>query len=186
MQHKRLWVAVLLVVSGTLFLKSPPARVVLYKAGYEASSTTVLSTDVSGNIRGTGAAILTSASQDWPGHAFGTSAPHPGPCTPRDPVAPAKKRLALFGSSCSALLQRRNSTSLLGLEVGAMHNPARLPPFVTMRYVDALPVAELRLMHPELAAFTLVEPDILDTAGGVIVLEDKDSPRPAPPEVTYP
>jgi hypothetical protein len=165
MQHKRIWVVALLVVTGTLFLMSPPSRFVQDKDGEEASSTTILSADESGKIRGTGAAILTSASQDWPGHAFGTSAPHLGQCTPRDPVSQEKKRLALFGSSCSALLQRRNSTSLLGLEVGAMHNPARLPSFVTMRYVDALPVAELRLMHPELATYTLVEPDILDTAG---------------------
>ena len=55
-----------------------------------------------------------------------------------------------------------------------MHNPAKLDG-ITMRYVDALPVAKLREMHPELNELPLVEPSILDTAGerhrdGVVVL----------------
>ena len=45
-----------------------------------------------------------------------------------------------------------------------MHNPAKLGG-ITMRYVDALPVAKLREMHPELNGLPLVEPSILDTAG---------------------
>jgi predicted SAM-dependent methyltransferase len=49
-----------------------------------------------------------------------------------------------------------------GLEIGALHNPLRLPPRATVQYVDRMSVAQLRQHYPELTAFKLVEVDILD------------------------
>jgi predicted SAM-dependent methyltransferase len=49
-----------------------------------------------------------------------------------------------------------------GIEVGALHNPLRVPPGVTVRYVDRMRTADLRRHYPELSHLPIVEPDILD------------------------
>jgi hypothetical protein len=49
-----------------------------------------------------------------------------------------------------------------GIEIGALHNPLRLPPAAKVQYVDRMSVAQLRQHYPELAALELVEADILD------------------------
>lgn len=47
-----------------------------------------------------------------------------------------------------------------GIEIGALHNPLRTQ--ASVRYVDRLSRADLRRHYPELAAFPVVEPDIVD------------------------
>lgn len=47
-----------------------------------------------------------------------------------------------------------------GIEIGALHNP--LPTFARVRYVDRLSRKDLRRHYPELAAFPVVDPDIVD------------------------
>jgi SAM-dependent methyltransferase len=49
-----------------------------------------------------------------------------------------------------------------GLEIGALHLPLAVPDDVKVRYVDRLPVAQLRHDYPELAEWNLVEADIID------------------------
>jgi len=49
-----------------------------------------------------------------------------------------------------------------GIEIGALHNPLRVPSGITVRYVDQMPAAELRKQYPEMASYTLVDPDIVD------------------------
>jgi SAM-dependent methyltransferase len=49
-----------------------------------------------------------------------------------------------------------------GIEIGALHNPLELPPGATVRYVDRMPVAELREHYPELAGEQLVDVDVID------------------------
>ena len=49
----------------------------------------------------------------------------------------------------------------LGIEIGALHNPLKLPPAATVKYVDRLPVSQLREQYPELAEQELVDVDIL-------------------------
>jgi len=49
----------------------------------------------------------------------------------------------------------------LGIEIGALHNPLKLPAAATARYVDRLSVPELREQYPELASEELVNVDIL-------------------------
>lgn len=48
-----------------------------------------------------------------------------------------------------------------GLEIGALHNPARLPPGATVSYVDQFDVDELRRRNPEVPADAVVAPDII-------------------------
>lgn len=49
-----------------------------------------------------------------------------------------------------------------GIEIGALHSPIAVTPPVRVQYVDRMTVAELRRQYPELDAWPLVEPDILD------------------------
>jgi predicted SAM-dependent methyltransferase len=49
-----------------------------------------------------------------------------------------------------------------GLEVGGLHNPLMVPPGARVRYVDRLPVEELRKQYPELSGRNLVPVDVLD------------------------
>lgn len=49
-----------------------------------------------------------------------------------------------------------------GIEIGALHNPLKVPPAARVRYVDRLSVADLRREYPELAGKALVNVDILD------------------------
>lgn len=48
-----------------------------------------------------------------------------------------------------------------GLEIGALHNPLRLPNSVSVRYVDRFGEADLRRHYPELAQLPLVPVDIV-------------------------
>ena len=49
-----------------------------------------------------------------------------------------------------------------GLEIGALHSPLKVPRAARVRYVDRLPVAELRRQYPDLASAHLVDIDIVD------------------------
>jgi SAM-dependent methyltransferase len=49
-----------------------------------------------------------------------------------------------------------------GIEIGALHNPLRVPRGTQVRYVDRMPVAELRRQYPELEGEDLVEVDVID------------------------
>jgi predicted SAM-dependent methyltransferase len=49
-----------------------------------------------------------------------------------------------------------------GIEIGALHNPLDVPRSARVRYVDHLPVEELRRHYPELAGAPLVDVDIVD------------------------
>jgi ubiquinone/menaquinone biosynthesis C-methylase UbiE len=66
---------------------------------------------------------------------------------------PAAKRLRL-----AAWLQGA------GIEIGALHNPLRVPPTASVRYVDHLPVPELRRHYPELNDLPLVQVDLIGSA----------------------
>jgi len=60
-----------------------------------------------------------------------------------------------------------------GLEIGALHNPLKVRSSTRVRYVDRMPVAELRKQYPELASQNLVEADIIDD--GEILPTDGDA-----------
>lgn len=49
-----------------------------------------------------------------------------------------------------------------GLEIGALHQPLKIPPSASVRYVDRMSVSDLRRHYPELASLPLVEVDVID------------------------
>ncbi|AFZ32622.1 Methyltransferase type 11 [Gloeocapsa sp. PCC 7428] len=62
-------------------------------------------------------------------------------------------------------LRRQIATKYLtgtGIEIGALHSPLPVPNTVEVHYVDRITVDQLRQQYPELAAYNLVEPDIID------------------------
>jgi SAM-dependent methyltransferase len=59
-----------------------------------------------------------------------------------------------------------------GIEVGALHNPMDVPPESRVRYVDRLPVEELRRHYPELDGQTLARVDILDDGAELSSIPD--------------
>lgn len=49
-----------------------------------------------------------------------------------------------------------------GLEIGPLHLPLAVPPYVKVHYVDRMPVEELREEYPELAEWELTPVDVID------------------------
>lgn len=49
-----------------------------------------------------------------------------------------------------------------GIEIGALHNPVKLPQNVNVKYVDRMSVSELRKQYPELNSREIVNVDIID------------------------
>jgi len=49
-----------------------------------------------------------------------------------------------------------------GLEIGALHKPLSVPADVRVRYVDRMPVSQLRQQYPELDSVDLVPVDVID------------------------
>lgn len=49
-----------------------------------------------------------------------------------------------------------------GIEIGALHLPLAVSSRARVRYVDRLPVSELRLQYPELREYPLVDVNIID------------------------
>jgi predicted SAM-dependent methyltransferase len=60
-----------------------------------------------------------------------------------------------------------------GIEIGGLHLPLRVPRSVRVRYVDRMPVAELRQHYPELADENLVPVDIIDDGETLATFEDE-------------
>ena len=59
-----------------------------------------------------------------------------------------------------------------GIEIGALHNPLRLPSKARIKYVDRMPVSDLRRHYPELEKKSLVAVDIIDDGERLKTLAD--------------
>jgi SAM-dependent methyltransferase len=59
-----------------------------------------------------------------------------------------------------------------GLEIGALHNPLKVPPAARVRYVDRLDDADLRREYPELRDKALVHVDIVDDGETLATVPD--------------
>lgn len=59
-----------------------------------------------------------------------------------------------------------------GVEIGALHAPLKVPPDARVRYVDRLPVEELRRVYPELADQALVAVDVIDDGERLATIPD--------------
>jgi SAM-dependent methyltransferase len=60
-----------------------------------------------------------------------------------------------------------------GLEIGALHEPLQVPSAARVRYVDRLPIEDLRQLYPELRGLPLVAVDILDDGERLITVADE-------------
>ena len=60
-----------------------------------------------------------------------------------------------------------------GIEIGGLHLPLRVPRSVRVRYVDRMPVAQLRKNYPELANERLVPVDVVDNGEKLATFEDE-------------
>jgi predicted SAM-dependent methyltransferase len=58
-----------------------------------------------------------------------------------------------------------------GIEIGALHSPLTVPAGAKVRYVDRLPVSQLRLQYPELRNDILVDVDIIDNGETLETIE---------------
>jgi SAM-dependent methyltransferase len=74
------------------------------------------------------------------------------------------RRLAAdrFGATFGRDAIARRFVKGSGIEIGALHNPLRVPRSVDVRYVDRMTVPELREHYPELERERLVEVDVID------------------------
>lgn len=59
-----------------------------------------------------------------------------------------------------------------GIEIGALHNPLKVPPAARVKYVDRMGLADLHREYPELAGKTLVNVDIQDDGETLATLRD--------------
>ena len=59
-----------------------------------------------------------------------------------------------------------------GIEIGALHQPLRVPRSARVKYVDRMPAAELRRHYQELAAERLVDVDIIDNGETLATIAD--------------
>lgn len=59
-----------------------------------------------------------------------------------------------------------------GLEIGALHQPLRVPSSARVRYVDRMKAADLYRQYEDLAEVTLVETDIIDNGETLATVAD--------------
>jgi predicted SAM-dependent methyltransferase len=59
-----------------------------------------------------------------------------------------------------------------GIEIGSLHSPLEIPVGVTVRYLDRMPVEQLRKQYPELSNYHLVEPDIVEDGETLASISD--------------
>ena len=59
-----------------------------------------------------------------------------------------------------------------GIEIGALHEPLRVPPSVTVRYVDRMSTPDLRRHYPELSDLDLVQVHIIDDGERLATVAD--------------
>lgn len=59
-----------------------------------------------------------------------------------------------------------------GIEIGALHSPLEIPAGITVRYLDRMPVHQLRQQYPELSDSNLVELDIIDDGETLASISD--------------
>jgi SAM-dependent methyltransferase len=60
-----------------------------------------------------------------------------------------------------------------GIEIGALHLPLAVPSHVYVRYIDRMPVTQLREHYPELADYPLIRVDIIDDGERLASIPDE-------------
>lgn len=60
-----------------------------------------------------------------------------------------------------------------GIEIGALHNPLKVPGHAKVKYVDRMPVEDLRKQYPELNNKNLVNVDVVDDGEKLASFKDQ-------------
>lgn len=81
------------------------------------------------------------------------------------------------GATLATMSETREAIAVVylrgaGIEIGALHQPLRVPSHVVVKYVDRMSAADLRRQYAELADLPLVEPDIIDNGETLATLPD--------------
>lgn len=93
--------------------------------------------------------------------------------TARVPAAPVFEP----GGSSASIHHTREAIATIflrgdGIEIGALHQPLRIPASARVKYVDRMKVADLRHHYEELAHETLVDTDIIDDGEQLTTIGD--------------
>jgi len=93
---------------------------------------------------------------------------------PAGPKRWLRQHLTREGRAASSARRRlaRQHLRGVGLEIGALHTPLKLPSKASVRYVDRLSVADLRRHYPELDEYKLVDVDVIDDGERLLTVED--------------
>lgn len=91
----------------------------------------------------------------------------------RSPVVPAFEP----GGELASIHRAREAIAAMflrgaGIEIGALHQPLRVPPAATVKYVDRMSAADLARQYADLAGVTLVETDIIDDGETLATIGD--------------
>jgi SAM-dependent methyltransferase len=89
--------------------------------------------------------------------------------------AASRFKKALLGPANGSPQRQRLARAYLrgqGIEIGALHNPLKVPRGTRVSYVDRMTVPELRRQYPELASLDLVDVDVVDDGEKLATIAD--------------
>jgi predicted SAM-dependent methyltransferase len=94
----------------------------------------------------------------------------------RDNALKLASNIRKFFKLCVARLDRESIAKMYikgkGIEIGALHNPIRLPKSANITYVDRMSITALRKQYPELSSKELVDVDIIDDGEHLFKIKD--------------
>lgn len=86
--------------------------------------------------------------------------------TPRDYAIKLASNIRKFLKACVARFDRESIANMYirgnGIEIGALHNPVRIPKSAKVTYIDRMSIPSLRKQYPDLDSRKLVDVDIID------------------------
>jgi predicted SAM-dependent methyltransferase len=81
-----------------------------------------------------------------------------------------------FLKACVARFDRESIAKMYlkgkGIEIGALHNPLKIPKSAKVKYVDRMSIPELRKQYPDLDSRELVHVDIIDDGEQMATISD--------------
>jgi SAM-dependent methyltransferase len=96
--------------------------------------------------------------------------------TLRDCAIKLASNIRKFIKACVARFDRESIANMYirgnGIEIGALHNPVRIPKSATVKYIDIMSIPGLRKQYPDLDSRKLVDVDIVDDGEQLAKISD--------------
>jgi SAM-dependent methyltransferase len=96
--------------------------------------------------------------------------------TLRDCAIKLASNIRKFLKACIARFDRESIANMYlkgkGIEIGALHNPLRIPKSAKVKYVDRMSIPDLRKQYPDLDSRELVDVDIIDNGEQIAKIPD--------------